>query len=195
MHILVFLDIFVYFWSETAMVDNQRKAVLFGNNFQSFLISSQSILGQSHNISAILADSVLCQISIFCVWNVLFRLKLTFFQSWNMRCACYCLYLGSNAQIQVSAQSHFEQNIYPWSCSTSYGTEPNPSRGVPSGTDCWDSAASFCPHQANRVCSQGRNSWTVSHQGFLEPSSLSPTVADNTCKEQYLKANVYQYIS
>lgn len=81
MHILVFLDTFVYFWSETAMVDNQRKAVLFGNNFQSFLISSQSMLGQSHNISAILAESVLCQISIFCVWNVLFRLKLTFFRA------------------------------------------------------------------------------------------------------------------
>lgn len=81
MHILVFLDIFVHFWSETAMVDNQRKAVLFGNNFQSFLISSQSMLGQSRNISAILAESVLCQISIFCVRNVLFRLKLTFLRA------------------------------------------------------------------------------------------------------------------
>lgn len=63
------------------MVDNQRKTVVFGKNFQSFLISSQSMLGQNHNISAILAESVLCQISIFCVWNVLFRLKPTFFRA------------------------------------------------------------------------------------------------------------------
>lgn len=49
------------------MIDNQSKAVLFGNDFQSFLISSQSVLGQSHNISAILAERVLCQISMFCV--------------------------------------------------------------------------------------------------------------------------------
>lgn len=47
------------------MIDNQSKAVLFGNNFQSFLISSQSVLGQSHSISAILAERVLCQIPFF----------------------------------------------------------------------------------------------------------------------------------
>lgn len=49
------------------MVDNQRKAVLFGNNFQSFLISSQSTLGQSHNISAILAECVVSNFHSLCV--------------------------------------------------------------------------------------------------------------------------------
>ena len=53
--------------------------------------------------------------------------------------------------------------------------------GVPSGTDCWESAAPFCPHQAKSACAQGRNSCAVSDQGLVEPSSLSPTIADSAC--------------
>lgn len=53
--------------------------------------------------------------------------------------------------------------------------------GVPSGTDRWESAAPFCPHQAKSAHAQGRNSCAASDQGFVEPSSLSPTTADSAC--------------
>lgn len=42
-------------------------------------------------------------------------------------------------------------------------------------------AAPFCPHQARSACAQGRNSCAVSDLGFVEPSSLSPTMADSAC--------------
>lgn len=166
------------------MIDNQSKAVLFGNDFQSFLISSQSVLGQSHSISAILAERVLCQIPCFVcemwfsVWNLHFSEleyeghMLVFVpreMAWEMpRFKSLPNLILSKISIPDHAQSAVRQSLIQ-------------GLSVPSGTDCWESAAPSCPHQAKSACAQGRNSCAVSDQGLVELSSLSPMMADSAC--------------
>lgn len=66
------------------MVDNQRKASLFGNSFQSFLMSSGSVLGHSHSISAIQAECCV-KLPFFGGVKCDLQTETNVSQSWNMR--------------------------------------------------------------------------------------------------------------
>lgn len=164
----------MYFWSQAAMVDNQRKEVFFGNDFQSSLISSQSVLGQSHDISAMLAERGLCPISSFCVWNVLFRLKLTFFTA-GIRGA----HAGSLCPDSCLCPISFWAKYLPQSCKTRHGMEPVPRLGC----SLWlrVHCSSLPPPSKTCMCRREEQLCCVRPRVFVEPSILSPTMADNAC--------------
>lgn len=129
---LSFFDIFVYFWSEAAMVDNKRKALLSGNDFQSFLISSQSCWDKA-TIFQLFWQRECCIKFPFFVCKI-------WFSDWNLH-FLELEYKGhmllfvpremAEEMLRFKALPNliWGKNIYLWSCTVSYGTEPDPRLG------------------------------------------------------------------
>lgn len=136
---LSFFDVFVHFWSEATMADNKRKALLSGNDFQRFLISSQSHWDKATIFQLFWQREC-------CVKFPFFMCKM-WFSDWNLH-FLELEYKGhmllfvpremAEEMLRFKALPNliWSKNIYFWSCTVITAQSLIQGLGVPSGTDC-----------------------------------------------------------